>query len=467
MQTVKQPGSFRDPSGHVYTRKGEIFRTINQSYKQNYEHLLKSGLYRYLVESSLLIPHTQVGAELREDLPDAGQVFEVIKPRPIVFISYPYEWSFSQLKDAALATLKIQKAAIEYNMILKDSSVYNIQFDKGKPVLIDTLSFEKYEEGVPWVAYRQFCQHFLAPLALMAHKDLRLGKLFRLFLDGIPLDLASSLLPWHTFLTLSCGVHIHGHAKFQRCFLNSRLNQNHAQKRINRLSLLGLVDSLEAGVNSIKLSPKNKTTWVQYYKDGQSYTAEASAHKKQIVTSLIDGLQPKNVWDIGSNTGLFSRIIGKTGIPVISFDLDPMSVEHNYLEMKKNNESNLLPLVMDINNPSPAMGWNLGERMSLWERGPADTIVALALIHHLVIGNNLSFEQLAVFFHQHCHSAIIEFVPKDDPQAKRLLAARKDIFDKYSQLNFEKEFEMFFFIEGRETVRESKRIIYLLRNKTC
>ena len=139
-----------------------------------------------------------------------------MQPEIIPFISYAYEWSFSQLQDAALATLAIEKKALEHGMSLKDASAYNIQFRGSRPVLIDTLSFERYREGEPWVAYRQFCQHFLAPLALMSHTDVRLGQLLRVYIDGVPLDLASRLLPGKTKLSLGLATHIHLHAQAQR-----------------------------------------------------------------------------------------------------------------------------------------------------------------------------------------------------------------------------------------------------------
>jgi len=144
---------------------------------------MKSGLYNVLVKKKLLIPHIKIKDTKK---------FSLIRPDFISFISYPYEWSFSMLKDAALATLQIQKTAMKYKMVLKDASAYNIQFVDAQPILIDTLSFEKYEPGAPWLAYQQFCKHFLAPLALIAYVNVELGQLLRIYLDGIrltwPLD---------------------------------------------------------------------------------------------------------------------------------------------------------------------------------------------------------------------------------------------------------------------------------------
>jgi len=186
--------SFRDPSGFVFWQDGAIYRQINTIYKEDYDRLMTSGLHKALVEEGLIVSHEEVA--LQSAAPQVA--YKVIRPDQVPFISYPYEWSFSQLKGAALATLRIQRKALDFGMSLKDCSAYNMQFMKGKPVFIDTLSFEKYQEGSPWVAYRQFCQHFLAPLALMSHRDSRLGQLLRIHLDGVPLDLASKLLPRRT-----------------------------------------------------------------------------------------------------------------------------------------------------------------------------------------------------------------------------------------------------------------------------
>jgi len=204
--------SFRDPSGYVFRRGGYLYRQINTCYAREYDHLMSSGLYQRLVDKGWLVVHQEVDIEPLEP----STCYRVIQPQEIRFISYPYEWCFSQLRDAALLTLAVQREALECGMTLKDASAYNIQFHHGKPILIDTLSFALYEEGAPWVAYRQFCQHFLAPLALMSRVDLRLGRLSTLYIDGIPLDLASRLLPFATRFDFGLLSHIHLHAKAQQ-----------------------------------------------------------------------------------------------------------------------------------------------------------------------------------------------------------------------------------------------------------
>jgi hypothetical protein len=385
----------------------------------------------------------------------------VLKPEQVPFVSYPYEWSFSQLKDAALTTLLIQKKALEFGMCLKDCSAYNIQFFKGSPVFIDTLSFERYEEGKPWVAYRQFCQHFLAPLALMSHRDVRLGQLSRVHLDGVPLDLASRLLPGRTRLSFSLLFHVHLHARSQSRYAARQIDTK--RHRVSRLGLVGIVDSLESAVRKMRWHPGG-TEWGEYYQD-TNYSTAAFEHKKQIVAEFLGRIKPGNVWDLGANTGVFSRLASQMGVPTISFDIDPAAVERNYLDCRRDSETNILPLLLDLTNPSPGIGWQSRERASLLDRGPADTLLALALVHHLAISNNVPLGKVAEFLAGICEWLIIEFVPKSDSQVKRLLATREDIFPRYDQGAFESDFGQYFAIQRSAKTRESERTLYLMEKR--
>jgi ribosomal protein L11 methylase PrmA len=454
----RDPSSFRDPSGFLFYRNDAIYRSINHIYKENYDQLMHSGLYKTLIDAELLIPHEEVGTE--DSL--SGEAYKIIKPEQLPFISYPYEWCFSQLKDAALTTLSIQKQSLEFGMALKDCSAYNIQFSKGKPVLIDTLSFEKYREGRPWVAYRQFCQHFLAPLALMNYTDIRLNQLLRIHMDGIPLDMVSKLLPFRTRFHFGLFSHIHLHAKSQKHFADKSAQTTGG--KMSHTSMLGLIDSLETAVRKMKWTPKG-TEWNEYY-DNITYSTEAFDEKKQLVSEFLDSIHPASIWDLGSNTGVFSRIASKKGIQTISFDIDPACVERNYLEVVSKKETHILPLFLDLTNPSPAIGWQHLERKSIVERGPVDTVLALALVHHLAISNNLPLHKLAVFFDKICHSLIIEFVPKNDPQVQILLSSREDIFPEYTQNTFEESFKKYYAIQKVAKIRDTQRTLYLMVKDT-
>jgi hypothetical protein len=457
-KTVKlDTSSFRDPSGFLFYKNDSIYRQINKFYKDDYQHLMASGLYNRLVENQLLISHKE--ADIKGPVPD--KAYKVIEPDRIPFISYPYEWCFSQLKDAALTTFKIEKIAMEYGMTLKDSSAYNIQFKNGKPVLIDTLSFKKYVKGETWIAYRQACQHFIAPLALMAFRDIRLNQLFRIYLDGVPLDLASSLLPSSTSFKASLLSHIHLHSRSQKHFADRKVDVS--SHKISRLSFLALIDSLESTVKKMRWHPKG-TEWADYYQD-TNYSLKAFEDKKEKIKKLLQETRTNKLWDLGANDGFFSRIASSEGIYTVSFDIDPAAVEKNYLRSINNNETNILPLLLDLTNPSPSIGWENKERISLRERGPADTAFALALIHHLAISNNLPIGKIAEFLGSICRYLIIEFVPKDDSQIQRMLFTREDIFPDYTRKNFEKEFKKYFTIKQTVNIKDSKRSLYLMQKR--
>ncbi len=452
-------GSFRDPSGFLFTQNRTLYRQINKVFQEDYDQLVKSSLYKRLITQRLLIPYKEVGLKYAQ----TKDAYKIIRPEPIPFISYPYEWCFSQLKDAALTTLKIQKLALEYDMSLKDASAYNIQFVKGKPILIDTLSFEKYKEE-PWVAYRQFCQHFLAPLSLMSYTDVRLNQLLRIYIDGIPLALASTLLPTRTKLKPSLLMHIHLHAKSQKVFADKpSIGPVEQSLKLRKEQMLNLINGLETAVKRLRWEPKG-TEWADYYSE-TNYSQIAFKQKKEIVKKLLAKTKPKTVWDLGANIGEFSRIASDKGIQTISFDIDPAVVETNYREAVKKGETNLLPLVLDLTNPSPAIGWENEERMSLLERGPADTALALALIHHLAISNNLPLENIAAFLGKLCRTLIIEFVPKNDSQVQRLLSTREDIFPDYSQEAFEITFSKYFKILDFAKIKGSERTLYLMSKR--
>lgn len=450
--------SFRDPSGFVFYRDNTLYRQINNFYKEEYDHLMKSGLYKRLVDSNLMISHEETDVECA----NPTDAYKIIKPEFIPFISYPYEWSFSQLKDAALTTLEIQKIALSFGMTLKDASAYNIQFHKGRPLLIDTLSFEIYSEGKPWVApYRQFCRHFLAPLSLMKYVDVRLNRLSQICIDGIPLDLASSLLPLHTYFNSTLFYHIHINAKLPRLLADKPLNKE--KQKMPRKELIALIDKLELTIKEMKWKLPD-TEWGDYY-EKTNYPLESFNNKKEIVLEFLKKLGPKTVLDIGANTGEFTRIASSLGVHTISIDSDFAAVEKNYIQCVKNKETNILPLIVDLTNPSPDIGWENKERTSFIERFYSDTAMALALIHHLAISNNLTFEKIVNFFSRICNSLIIEFVPKIDSKVQLILSRREDIFTDYNEKEFEKNFKKYFDIIESKKIKNSERILYLMKKK--
>jgi ribosomal protein L11 methylase PrmA len=449
--------SFRDPSGFLFYEDQKLLRQINKSYQKDYELFKKTGLYDSLCERHLLVGHR----ELENYSGINADVYKIIEPEKISFISYPYEWSFSQLKDAALTTLEIQKMAMQHGMTLKDASAYNIQFHKGRPVFIDTLSFEEYLDGKPWEAYRQFCQHFLAPLALMSYTDIRLNQLMKVYMDGIPLDMASQLLPFKTKMNFSLLMHIHLHAKAQKKYEHKGTMTKSVH--ISKTSLLGLIHSLTASVKKLRIKGQ-QTEWAEYY-TFTNYSNRSFEHKKEILSGYVEKINPKTVWDLGANTGEFTQIISQLGAICIAYDIDPLAVEIHYNQIKKENNTLILPLILDLTNPSSPIGWNNEERMGFKERPLPDLVIALALIHHLAISNNLPFQKIAEFLSELSEHLIIVFVPKSDSQVLKLLQSRKDIFENYNEQTFINEFQEFFNIKAKEKIIESERTMYWMQRK--
>ena len=456
---IRLGSSFRDPSGFIFSHSGCLLRQINRCYGETFEKLNQSGLSEQLVRADLLIPYEVVDIKFAL----TPEAVAVIKPERVAFISYPYEWSFSQFKAAALATLQVQRMAIDKDMVLKDASAYNIQFHNGNPVLIDTLSFDTYTPGKPWVAYRQFCQHFLAPLVLMSHVDVRLSRLMATFIDGIPLDLASTICKPMTRFNAGIGMHLHLHAKLQAKAAHDE-RKAAPQGAFGKNALLGLVDSLQGLVEKLTWKPEG-TEWANYY-DETNYSETAMDEKHRLVSEFLDSVTPapSMVWDLGANNGEFSALASKQGIPTVAWDIDPAAVEKNY--RMRRGDSKMLPLFQDLTNPSPSIGWANQERDSLVQRGPVDVVMALALIHHLAIGNNVPLPDISKFLRRIGKWLIIEFVPKEDSQTQRLLAAREDVFPLYLPEEFESAFGTDFEIVRKSEIPGTKRTIYLLKART-
>ena len=458
---VIDPASFRDPAGFVFRRDGVLYRQVQPPARADWEAFAASGLRDRLTTDGLVVEHEEASPELAA-LPGA---VAVIRPRLLDFISYPYEWSFSQLKDAALLTLELQARALDAGMRLKDASAYNIQLEHGRPILIDTLSFEVAEATEPWPAYRQFCEHFLAPLALIAHRDARCGLMLRDFIDGIPLDLATTLLPGRTRLNLGLASHLHLHAGAQKRSARESPTAVAAPARVRRVSATGqraLLDSLRRTVEGLRWQPTGHWSG---YAGATSYSPEATASKATLVREMLDAAAGGTAWDLGANTGAYSAIAADAGYRVIAWDQDAGSVEAHWRQVREADRSPILPLICDLANPSPAIGWSLEERRSFLDRGEPGVLLALALVHHLAIGNNVPLEGIARLFARISPQAVVEFVPKEDPMTRRLLAARRDIFDRYTIDGFRLAFGEAFEIVREASIDDSPRTLFLLRRR--
>ncbi len=445
------PASYRDPAGHIFFRDKVAYRQVNEVYRAHYEMFMTSGLYDELTGMQMLITHVET------DLPGSNEhAWAVLKPEQLDFLSYPYEWGFSQLRDAAILTLDIQSTAMEKGMSLKDATPFNIVFRSNKPVFIDTLSFETYDPSSPWVAYHQFCTCFLAPLLLAAYRSPDLIRMLATHPEGIPLQLCSSLLPWSSRFRPLAALHVHMPGGMKPGKQNSKQASSFSKEKLNHI-----ISHLKEGIQGLSLS--KGSVWSSYYEDtilSDSYLKD----KERLVSRMLQGISFDQAFDAGCNTGQFSLVLARMGKKVISADSDPGCIDILYNGTKGKGLC-IDSLLLDLMNPTPPTGWGNAERLSFWDRLKTDLILALALIHHLCLGQNLSFEKIATLFSRHAEWLLIEFIPKTDPRAQQILSNKEDIYSGYTEENFLHAFTEYFALVDRATVHDSSRSLFLLRRK--
>ncbi|MGZ3838809.1 MAG: class I SAM-dependent methyltransferase [Flavisolibacter sp.] len=450
--TRQHPSSYRDPSGFIFYHGNTLYRQVNAVFKEDFEGFMTGGLYEHLVGKQLLVPHKTIP----QNLTGTPEWYQTIEPEYIRYISFPYEWSFDMLKDAALLTLGIAGEAMEFGMMLKDASAYNVQWHRGRMVFIDSLSFEKWDASQPWIAYHQFCEHFLAPLALMHYQQLPLQALLLAYPDGLPLPVVRNLLPGKSRLHLHTFLHLHLHAR-----LSGRLQKtSRPPKPFSATKMKNLLRSLKETIQSFHLDQATGV-WSGYY--GEAIQRDDYVtRKKQIVDEWIGKLPVQSAIDLGANEGAFSELLASKGIYTISADADHYSINHLYKRIK-DKIPNIHPLLMDLTHPSPGIGWNNEERPSFLNRTRTDLVLALALIHHLGIGKNVPFESMAKLFRGLGKGLILEFIPKEDEKVQLMLQQKKDIYDWYTKEHLEKVFLKYYRIIDAKEETSSKRTLYLMQ----
>ena len=456
-QITPLAASYRDNAGFVFEQDGLFYRCINKTYFPHYDHLLQSGLYKELIDIGRLISHTEIDKSLFQLANDIN--VKIILPDQLPFISYPYEWSFDMWKDAAIVTLKVMEVAMAKGMILKDATPFNIQFYNGRPVFIDTLSFEIYEEGKPWIAYRQFCECFLSPLLLMHYGHRDMAKFFMAYPEGIPLEITKTLLPLKSRFNLHVYMHVWMQSKVIAKTKKAASSANDFSFKKLQILIKGLLEFV-SGWN-IK---KEKSTWDDYYTDtilGNQYLLQ----KKSLVLNFCELISFENVIDLGANDGYFSWLLKDQANNIIAVDFDSNCVNELYKKTRKEKVKNINPLVATLNTPSPTIGWANTERSSLTHRLNADLILALALVHHLAISNNVPLLKIAEWFAGMGRYLLIEFVPKEDEKVKQLLLHRTDIFSEYDVANFKKDFGNYYNFIQELKVGDTGRVLFLMERK--
>ncbi len=460
----REASSYRDPDGYIAYIDDDIYRCVTNNdtavLQDNYHDFFQAA-----IERGLLVPFEPADKKTNDGA-------ALLKLQKMPLISYPYEWGFEQLKDAALLTLDIGLLALDHGLTLKDATAFNVQQYNGKMIFIDHTSFEPSDNALPWRPYSQFCKHFLAPLLMMSYRGHNVNKRFRTSLDGIEIEEACVSLPFSARFKPSTFLHIYLHS----FLINSHKNKNTEDDKVHvsndGKSQTGKTQTgsqkayLEHLKNVVKKTkpPKYNTEWHDYY-NNTNYDETAFKEKEGLIEKVVSGKNYKCIWDVGGNNGHFSRILSKHADMVVSMDIDYAAIDLNYRKNRKENVTNIYPLVADLSNPSPALGFGNAERPVLEERSRPDMIVALAVIHHLAVTYNIPFSMLAEYFYKTGANILIEYVGRDDSQFQKILRNKGDDYAHYNQENFEAHFSEYFEIVEKIDVENTHRCLYSLRPK--
>ena len=454
-----EPSSFRDNLGNIFYFENKVIRTINKIGKKNFEFILDKKILEDSISNNFLI-NTKIVR--KDDLPNFFSKFEyVVESDFIPYISYPYEWSFEQLKYAAICHLDFQIFLFEKDAVLRDASAYNIQFIGSKPVFIDLLSIKEYEDGEHWFGYKQFCDNFLNPLLLGSIKGIQHNGWFRGNFEGIQTVELNKLLNLWDKLSLRIFSHVHLQAKSitQSIESSNKISKKfHSINKLSKNSYISIIKQLRDWISNLSFK-KETTVWQNYSKEN-TYDGAEYNQKKKIVSEFIRKRNPNTIIDLGCNDGDYSNLCLDHGVKnVVGFDFDHNSISRAFLRAM-NNKRSFLPLVLDASNPSPSQGWFQKERKGFLERFNADALIALAFEHHLVIAKNIPIEQFIDWLLNISKNGLIEFVPKSDETIQKMLRFREDVFLNYSETEFENCLKAKSNIINKNLITKSGRIIY-------
>ncbi|WP_440980920.1 hypothetical protein [Shinella sumterensis] len=467
MSPSPEAGSFRDRESRVYVDNGKIYRGLSEFSASNWLRLSSSKFFADLISEGLVVETKTCDKALE------GWAL-TLEHALVDTISYPYEWSFGMLRSAALFNLHILGRAVENGWTLKDASAFNIQWNGAQPVFVDVGSFEPYEDGTPWVAYRQFCMMFLYPLMLNAYLGVDFRSFLRNSLEGISPSIASKLLGKRCVFRPGVLTHVLMHAKLEkRAELadareakelteeSGKLVARVKNVRQSRHHLLATIDSMSRLVRKLEL-PENRTAWGNYDKE-HSYSDGSFELKKGFVRRQCAKVGAKVVWDIGSNTGTFSRLAASNADRVLAIDGDGLAVDRLYRSLKAERNSTILPLVMDLTNPSPAQGWLGEERSTLLTRSKPDLVLCLALIHHLVLTANVPLEAVVKWLRSLGCECIFEFVDLDDPMSQMLVRQKAGRHHALSYDEFKTAIHGRFDVVASQQLKGGMRTLYHLK----
>ena len=462
---VYEPGSYRDRSSRVFYRQGEVYRGLNAEALDNWRQLCQSNFFARAIAKGTLVGSQEVEAEEPWPVAAAGENgwAAVLRHEPIPFVSYPYEWTFGMLREAALLQLELMAEALDEGMILKDGSVFNLQFRGAQPVFIDVPSLVALRPGAAWEGYRQFCQTMLFPLMLQAYKNVPFQPWLRGNIEGIePLE-CRNLLGWRALLRPGVLGHV-----YLQTLLQSALRTSSANEATELANAGFHTDLIKANVRRLRRVVdklrwrQNESNWSNYA-DQNSYTDAAQNEKKEFVRAVAHSGPWKLCWDLGCNTGTYSRIAAEGADYVVAMERDHLAAETLYRSLAAEGNQRILPLLMNAVDSSPGQGWRGTERKPLIDRGRPDLVLCLALVHHIVLGSNVLLSDFLDWLAELGADLVIEFVTRDDPMVKALLCRKADLFEDYDLTLFEKWLGQRFDVVRRQVLSSQTRILYHAR----
>lgn len=455
-----EPGSFRDRTSRVFYHANGVFRALDSHAYREWAKLSSTAFFRRFMSEGKLIHTEQIETSVGLAPISEARWEIVLKHQTIPFVSYPYEWCFGMLKDAALLHLELLQAALDEDMTLKDASPFNIQWVGTQPVFIDIPSFEQLVAGEPWIGYRQFCQLFLYPLLLQAYKDMPFQPWLRGNLEGIEAAQCARLLSFRDKFRPGVLTHVYLQAKAQAAYaqtsrdLKSELRQVGFHKALIQANVSRLKKTIQ------RLSwRRSRSAWSEYEHQAP-YLDTDREQKVTFVRQVVQAHPWRLVWDLGCNTGTFACIAAKNAGSVVAMDIDPFVIERLYQMLKIEGNTKILPLVNNVADPSPNLGWRGQERRALTARGKPDLILCLALIHHVVIGAHVPLEEFLDWLASIGSSVVIEFITRDDPMVRDLLRYKADHYDDYNLAYFERHLAASYEIVAREPLSSGTRILY-------
>jgi SAM-dependent methyltransferase len=455
-----EPGSFRDPTSRIVYRNGEVYRYLSERALEDWRALVATRFFSAEMEAGRIVATEEVS----EPPAPAGSA-GVLHHERIPFVSYPYEWPFSMLQDAALLQLDLLGEALAEDFILKDATPFNVQWRGSNPVFIDIGSFERLGAGEPWIGYRQFCRQYLYPLMLTTYNNVSFRPWLRGQPEGITAEEMRRLLSTGDRLRSGVLLHVTLQARAERRYAASERDMRAELKEAGfRKELIEAnVSRLRKLVAKLK-QPADSSTWSEYGAEHEHVARHREA-KSAFITAVVEGRRSGLVWDLGANDGHFSRLAARSADTVVAVDADEVVIDRLYRTLAEERVSNVLPLVGDLANPSPGLGWRGRERRPLEDRGSPDLVLLLALVHHLVIGANVPLGRVIEWLADLESRVVLEWVPPEDPMVARLMANKRahEVHGDYNEAELRAHLGRTFDIETETPLEDGGRVLLSLR----